>query len=1269
MTELLSCMIDVISMSLQRVLSMNSQFFLCRFTQCGFVRQTFQTILLIVASVLCSNSALAFESRWISESLEYEDFTCAGCHTTTNDTNIKAVAPVNPISHDAVNASINLQGLDSSATFTSWRYRFVGSTEEGTLVGGISNGGFNIEVDSRPSPINIEYCMLWALDIEIDDAEDISTRDWNCSTLAVQRSAPPVEPTPGSFSLTQNTYTVTEGQSLDVPIIRSGGGDGAAAVTLSLSGDSATFLTDYERGGGRPANDSSGTFQFQDGQSGPASVPFSINALSDLDVEGSETFKITLSNISGATPGEILEATVTILDATDPPVASPGFISFERDSYTVDEGDSLDLFLVRSGGSDGFASASVTVNDGSAVFLQDYERGGLRPANDANATYPWEDGISGATDVPYTLNILADTVSEEGSETFTVDLFNYVGASAGSITSTTITIVDKTAPPVVNLNPSAQADSIALTNSNDSVLINVLANDDDPEEDALTIVLDSSLTSAGGDISVESNQVRYQPPSSLASDDKFTYRVKDTVENFSDSVEVTINFADRDGDGESDATDNCPDNANSDQADGNSNNIGDACETDSGDGDEGDNGDDGGDGGDDDDDVAEPPTTNPGIVLVQNVCLDCHGANGTGAPLFNDTSLWNAIIEDAGGKPADLLGSVKNGIAGAMPAYGNDFSDEVLLQAIVYLAGRTDNPSESDDNDADEGDSDDEGTDDEDAGGDDSNDEDTDNGDSDDGDSSDGESTPVNRAPIAQADTRILQNPNASVTINVLANDSDPDGDDITIVLESDISVLGNTLSVEDNEVRYSPSSTLLGSDTFTYRVRDSRGAESGSVIVTVLPSDQDGDGVIDIQDNCPILSNIDQEDSDTDGEGDACDVTPTGPGSIAGDGEPLESGQALVEQECLLCHLNGTLGAPRFGDTAAWDARIAAAGGEPADLVPSVQNGIGSMSAFGGRFSARELLQAVLYLTGRENEPPDPVDGGVIADPVVDVDLDLDMVPDAIDNCSTVPNTDQSDLNNDGVGDACERLADSDSDGYPFSLDDDDSNANRILASSPVTNASVFSSSNNLSLGPVAIAFATALDFSSAAVVLGETDFILTANDVFAGVQASNDESTRGLMGIADLSVRTSPGEQVDVIVQLADFLPFNPILRLYNPNQGVWLDFNSSGNDSVSSSPAGSIGCPQPQSTNYQPGLTTGNQCVRITAFDGGDNDWDAEPNGTVALMMNLGSVNNIAEDDSTPATIDVNPARGGGGIFALPLMLLLVAVFGLRVRRGLI
>ena len=94
---------------------------------------------------------------------------------------------------------------------------------------------------------------------------------------------------------------------------------------------------------------------------------------------------------------------------------------------------------------------------------------------------------------------------------------------------------------------------------------------------------------------------------------------------------------------------------------------------------------------------------------------------------------------------------------------------------------------------------------------------------------------PANNAPVAQADS-VTTAASTPITIGVLANDSDPDGDALS-VLSFTQPANGAVTSVSGG-LRYAPNAGFLAVDSFTYTISDGRGGTSTSVVtVTVQPS------------------------------------------------------------------------------------------------------------------------------------------------------------------------------------------------------------------------------------------------------------------------------------------------------------------------------------------------------------------------------------------------------------------------------------------------
>lgn len=73
-------------------------------------------------------------------------------------------------------------------------------------------------------------------------------------------------------------------------------------------------------------------------------------------------------------------------------------------------------------------------------------------------------------------------------------------------------------------------------------------------------------------------------------------------------------------------------------------------------------------------------------------------------------------------------------------------------------------------------------------------------------------------------------------------------------------------------------------------------------------------------------------------------------------------SGEETYHKFCVVCHQAGVAGAPKLGDKAAWDARIAAAKDQPGGLLAIVKAGKNAMPPKGTCMDCSdEMLQAAI--------------------------------------------------------------------------------------------------------------------------------------------------------------------------------------------------------------------------------------------------------------------------------------------------------------------
>ncbi|MCA0940874.1 tandem-95 repeat protein [Salipiger pacificus] len=133
--------------------------------------------------------------------------------------------------------------------------------------------------------------------------------------------------------------------------------------------------------------------------------------------------------------------------------------------------------------------------------------------------------------------------------------------------------------------------------------------------------------------------------------------------------------------------------------------------------------------------------------------------------------------------------------------------------------------------------------------------------------------------PVAEDDAAETDE-DVAVTIDVLANDSDPDGDPLTVT--SATATHGSVVNNGDGTLTFTPDADYNGDAEITYTVEDPSGnSATGHVAITVYPVNDDPvaeDDYVTTGSNTPVT--LDPTENDTDVDGD--DLTVTGVGDAS---------------------------------------------------------------------------------------------------------------------------------------------------------------------------------------------------------------------------------------------------------------------------------------------------------------------------------------------------------------------------------------------------
>jgi uncharacterized repeat protein (TIGR01451 family) len=632
-----------------------------------------------------------------------------------------------------------------------------GSATVGTLIYDFSGSSYHYNSDFGNSVTVTSTAPSADLSVGIADSPDpVSTGGSLAYTLSVANAGPSDA---SSLTLTANlpagtTFVSASGTgwtcgeaSGAVTCTRSALASGTSAPnvtldvtapstpgTITLTASIASATTD-----GNAANDSdSENTTVSAGNSPPVAVddtattsvgtPVDVSVLlNDSDPDG-DTLTIT-----GSTSGANGAVSCTTSVCTYTP--DPGFTGTDTFTYIVSDGQ---------GGSD---TATVTITVSAAPNTPpDAVDDSTSTAENASVDV---DVLANDTDADGdTLVVSASTQPANGTVSCTTttctyvptagftgtDSFTYTISDGRGGTDTATVTVTVSAPP--NTPPTA-ADDVQSTVAGTPVDVNVLGNDTDPDGDTLTIT--GSTNGANGTVSCTASVCTYTPDPGFTGTDTFTYTISDG-NGGTDSAIVTITV-----DPGSPPVDTPPDA------------VDDSASTTAGTG------------------VLIDPLANDTDADGDPIQIDSSTQPGDGSVLC--TASQCTYVPDAGFTGTDTFTyTISDGRGG---------TDTATVTVTVSPA--------------------------------------------------------PNGAPVAVDDTATTT-AGVAKTISVLANDTDPDGDPLTISAFTQPS--SGSVTCTTTQCAFVPASGFSGTTTFTYTIADGRGGvDTATVTVTVSGSTGGGGG------------------------------------------------------------------------------------------------------------------------------------------------------------------------------------------------------------------------------------------------------------------------------------------------------------------------------------------------------------------------------------------------------------------------------------------